>query len=186
MNWQEYYSKGLAYQEFLSTYGTPQHQQRWQAVYDRVRLTDAQQALLAGFGREMHLLCLAGTWCGDCVREGPILQRITESSPKISLRFLDRDAHKELAAELAINDGLRIPMVLILSEDYFECARSGERTLATYRKMAAEQLGPACPTGITPPGEDYLAVVTQELLNEAERVQLLLRLSPRLRKKHGD
>src|SRR5437867_11680611 len=99
MNWQEYYSKGLAYHEFLSAYGTPQHQQRWQAVYDRVRLTDGQQALLAGFGREMHLLCLAGTWCGDCVREGPILQRITESSPKISLRFLDRDADKELRSE---------------------------------------------------------------------------------------
>jgi hypothetical protein len=67
-----------------------------------------------------------------------------------------------------------------------ECARYGERTLATYRKMAAENLGPACPTGIVPPGEDYLAVVTQEWLNEIERVQLLLRLSRRLRTKHGD
>jgi hypothetical protein len=32
----------------------------------------------------------------------------------------------------------------------------------------------------------YLAVVTQEWLNEIERVQLLLRLSPRLRAKRGD
>ena len=186
MNWHESYSKGLSYQEYLSKYGTPQHQQRWQAVYDRVHLTDAQQALLAGFEREMYLLCVAGAWCGDCVREGPILQHIANASPKISLRFLDRDDHPDLAAQLAINDGLRIPMVLLLSEDFFECARFGERTLATYRKIAAEQLGPACPTGIVAPGEDYLAVVTQEMLNEVERVQLMLRLSPRLRKKHGD
>ena len=186
MNWQEHYDKGLPYHEFLSKFGTPQHRERWQAVYDRGRLTDAQQALLQGFVREMHLLCVAGAWCGDCVRECPILQHISESSSKISLRFLDRDDHPELAAQLAINDGLRIPMVLFLSEDHFECARFGERTLATYRKMATEQLGPACPTGIVPPGEDYLAVVTQEWMNEVERVQLLLRLSARLRQKHGD
>jgi len=186
MNWQEHYVQGLPYQAFLDTYGTPQHRERWQAVYDRIRLTDPQRALLQGFVREMHLLCVAGTWCGDCVREGPILQRIAEASPKVSLRFLDRDDHPDLATALAINDGARIPMTLLLSEDYAECSRFGERTLATYRKMAAEKLGPACPTGIVPPGEDYLAVVTQEWLNEVERVQLLLRLSPRLRAKHED
>ncbi len=186
MNWRDGYLQGLPYTAFLDRYGTPQHRQRWQAVYDRVRLTDTQRTLLQGFVREMHLLCVAGTWCGDCVRECPILQHITEESPRISLRFLDRDDHPELTAQLAINDGMRIPMVLFLSEDYFECARFGERTLATYRKMATEQLGPACPTGIVAPGEDYLATVTEEWLHEAERVQLLLRLSPRLRAKHGD
>jgi hypothetical protein len=77
-------------------------------------------------------------------------------------------------------------MMVFLSEDDMECARYGERTLATYRKMAAEQLGPAHPTGVGAPSEDYLAVVTQEWLNEIERVQLLLRLSRRLRAKHGD
>lgn len=186
MNWRDGYLQGLGYTEFLARYGTPQHQQRWRTIYDRVHLTDVQRALLQGFVREMSLLCVAGTWCGDCVREGPILQRIAEASPKLSIRFLDRDDHRDLAAQLAINDGLRIPMVLFLSEDYFECARYGERSLATYRKMAAEQLGPACPTGIVAPGEDYLALVTQEWLNEVERVQLLLRMSPRLRAKHGD
>lgn len=186
MDWKEYYSKGLPYHEFLTRYGAEAHRQRWQAVYDRIQLTDAQRTLLGGFPRQMHLLCLAGTWCGDCVREGPILQRIAEASPKIGVRFLDRDDHSELAKELSINDGLRIPMVVFLSEDFIECARYGERTLATYRKMAAERLGPACPTGIIPPGEEYLTTVTQEWLNEVERVQLLLRLSPKLRALHGD
>lgn len=186
MTWREYHERALPYGDFLARYGTDVHRQRWQAVYDRVALTPAQQELLAGFPRQMHLLCLAGTWCGDCVRDGSILQRIVEGSPKTALRFLDRDDHPDLAREVAINDGLRIPMVIFLSEDFFECARYGERTLATYRKMAAERLGPACPTGVVPPGEEYLATVTQEWVNEIERVQLLLRLSPRLRKLHED
>jgi hypothetical protein len=184
--WRDAYDKAFSYEEFLAKYGTPQHRERWRSVYDRVRLTGAQGTLLGGFTRQMHLLCVAGAWCGDCVRDGSVLQRIAEGSPRVALRFLDRDANPDLAAVLAINDGLRIPMVVLLSEDYFECARYGERTLATYRKMAAEKLGPACPTGIVPPGDDYLAVVTQEWMDEVERVQLLLRLSPRLRAKHND
>lgn len=186
MDWKSHFDAGFTYHDYLTRYGTDVHRQRWQAVYDRVALTPAQRELLAGFPRQMYLLALAGTWCGDCVREGAILQRIAEESPKIGLRFLDRDENPDLAKELALNNGLRIPMVVFLSEDFFECARYGERTLATYRKMAAERLGPACPTGVVPPGEEYLATVTQEWINEIERVQLLLRLSPRLRAAHGD
>lgn len=186
MDWRTSYEKALPYDAFLQRYGTDVHRQRWRAVYERTQLTDAQRTLLAGFPRQMHLLCLAGTWCGDCVRECPILQRISEATPKVGLRFLDRDDNPDLAKELAINDGARIPMVVFVSEDFSECARYGERTLATYRKMAAERLGPACPSGVVPPGEEYLSIVVQEWLEEVERVQLLLRLSPRLREKHGD
>ena len=66
-------------------------------------------------------------------------------------------------------------------EDGFEVARYGERTLSKYRQMMRDQTGPSCPTGINPPGDNLLAQVTQDWLNEFERVQWLLRLSPRLR-----
>ena len=62
----------------------------------------------------------------------------------------------------------------------------GERTLSVYRRMAADQLGPACPTGFVPPPDEALAAVTAEWLAEFERAQLILRLSPRLRAMHGD
>ncbi|MGH2398270.1 MAG: thioredoxin family protein [bacterium] len=186
MTWEDRYAAGLPYQEFLDRYGSDTHRQRWQTAYNGITLNQEQGDLLNGFRRQMHLLCVAGAWCGDCVRDGPILQRIAEASPRIALRFLDRDAHPDLAQVLAINDGLRIPVVVFLSEDFFECGRYGERTLATYRKMAAERLGAARPAGVAPPGEVYLKTVTQEWLDEIERVQLLLRLSPRLRARYGD
>jgi len=187
VNWEEAYAGALPYAEFLSRHGTDAHRQRWQAAYERAAVTPAQRDLLARFEREMHLLCLAGTWCGDCVREGAILQRIVEAAPRLHLRFLDRDEHPEVAGALAINDGLRIPIVVFLSEDFFECGRYGERTLATYRKMARERLGaqPIAGAALTTPEEHYAAVV-QDWMNEIERVQLLLRLSPRLRAKHED
>ncbi|HVW38728.1 MAG TPA: hypothetical protein VHB99_15545, partial [Pirellulales bacterium] len=62
----------------------------------------------------------------------------------------------------------------------------GDRTLAKYRQLAAEQLGASCPTGLVVPDRPLLEAVTQDWLDEFERVQLLLRTSPRLRKLHGD
>jgi hypothetical protein len=37
-----------------------------------------------------------------------------------------------------------------------------------------------------PPPPDELAATLQDWINELERVQLMLRLSPRLRQKHND
>jgi thiol-disulfide isomerase/thioredoxin len=186
MNWQDLFQRGASYDEFLTRYGQPVHRTRWQAFFERVSLTAAQRELLASFVREMNVLCLAGAWCGDCVNQCPILEHFARVTPAIRLRFLDRDEHAPVQQALSINGGNRVPVVVFLSEDFHEVARFGERTLAQYRQMARDQFGAACPTGIVAPPQDLIGAVTQDWLDEFERVQILLRLSPRLRQKHGD
>jgi hypothetical protein len=75
---------------------------------------------------------------------------------------------------------------VFLSEDAQQVGWYGDRTLSKYRQLARDQLGPSCPTGIGAPDRDLLVAVTQDWLDEFERVQLLLRLSSRLRELHGD
>ena len=77
-------------------------------------------------------------------------------------------------------------MVVFFSEEGSEAARFGDRTISKYRQMAKDQLGPFCPTGIVAPPAEFIAAVTQDWLDIFERVQWMLRLSPRLREKHGD
>lgn len=180
------FSAGLAYADFLREFGTEEHRRRWAALHERVRLSEAQRALVASFKREMKVLCLAGAWCGDCVNQCPIFDHFTQVNPLVNVRYFDRDTHTELAAELKVCGGARVPVIVILSEDGFEVARYGDRTLSKYRKLAADQLGPACPTGIVPQEPDLLAAVTQDWLDVFERAQLILRTSARLRQKHGD
>ena len=79
-----------------------------------------------------------------------------------------------------------MPVVLLLAEDFEFCALAGDRTLNRYRAVAQRQLGPACPTGIVAPDQNELAATLADWLGEIERVQLMLRLSPRLRDRHGD
>ncbi len=177
---------GLKYHEFLAAHGTAEHAKRWQAVYDRVQITLPQRAILTGFVREMKVLCLAGAWCGDCVNQCPIFHRFVEAAPQIDLRFFDRDVHADLQRELTICGGNRVPVLVFLSEDGRFVSLYGDRTLAAYRKLAVDQLGPSCPTGIFAPEQSLLDAVTQDWFNEFERAQLLLRLSSRLRQLHGD
>ena len=156
-------------------------------MHGRVRLDPDQVALLGGFVRRMPVLVLAGAWCGDCINQCPIFDHFARPRPAIDLRFLDRDARPEVADALAINGGHRVPVAVFLSEDFQEVARYGERTLSTYRRAGrpSSSAPPARPAS-SPPPTTPPALVTAEWLGEFERAQLILRLSPRLRDRHGD
>src|SRR5262245_54330646 len=180
------YAQGLPYAEFIARYANDAQKQRWRAVHELVKLTSGQRELLGAFRRPMPVLCLAGAWCGDCIQQCPIYEHFAVAAPVIQVRYLDRDEHADVQRELQINGGNRVPVVVFFSEDGYEVARFGERTLSKYRQMIRDQSGAACPTGLVVSGDPLLAQVTQDWLNEFERVQWLLRLSPRLRQKYGD
>jgi hypothetical protein len=186
LDWSKVFADALPYGSFLDRFANPGHRSRWDAMHGRFALTAQQQGLLSGFARRMPVLCLAAAWCGDCIHQCPVFDHFARASTRIDLRFLDRDLQPEVRSALSINGGHRVPVVVFLSEDWYEVARYGERTLSIYRRMAADQLGPACPTGLVPPPDEALAAVTAEWLAEFERAQLILRLSPRLRAMHGD
>ena len=182
----EQFASGIPYDRYVQT-GTEEQQRRWRQVHDAAVLNDQQKLLLGAFVREMKVLVFSGIWCGDCVEQGPLIHRISEGNPKkIDLRFVERPRGAELIPELRINAGNRVPIVLFLSEDNEWCATAGDRTLNRYRAIALRKLGPSCPTGILPPEKAELEATLQDWLDEFERVQLMLRLTPRLRQKYGD
>jgi len=205
IDFRQAFQHALPYAEFLQKYATEDQRSRWQQVYDATTLTPEQMDLLKSFKRQMHVLCLSGPWCGDCVNACPIFQRIAEQSPLIDLRFVNRQRDFEnakcqckgipscevaVAKELSICGAPRVPVLLFLSEDWFECERYGERTLATYREKARKQLagtqGASCPIALQAPEKEIHATNVAEWLTHFERVQWMLLTSPRLIKLHGE
>ena len=181
---QQLHEMALSYDDYLVT--STDRAEPWRVNDARINLSDAQRTLLSGFVREMKVLVISGIWCGDCSSQGPMLAAIAAASPKIDLRWLDRDEAIELSDHVKINAGNRVPTVLFMSEDYEPVSVQGDRTLSRYRAIAARQLGASCdvPGGAIP--EDEFNETLQEWLNEFERVQLLLLVSARLRQMHGD
>lgn len=181
-----HFEAGLPYDRYVAS-GRPHEQANWTAFRSRVELTAAQGATLAGISRRIHALCISGTWCGDCVQQCPMFDAIAGAAPeRIHLRFVDRDRHADLADRVMICGGRRVPVLLLLNEDFEFVALAGDRTLARYRALAGRLLGPACPMPGSPVPPDEIAATLQDWVDEFERVGLLLRLSPKLRARHGD
>jgi hypothetical protein len=135
----------------------------------------------------MHVLISSGVWCGDCVRQGPMIHALAEAcGPRVQDRWIDRETSAQLQQELRTLGGKRVPVAVFLSEDFFEIGRFGDRMLAAYRAKAARELGPACDAGIVPPPPEQLAAELQEWADIFERMLLMLRLSPQLRARYGD
>ncbi len=182
---QSTFNAGLSFDDYLAT-GDENQRGAWRDVYDAAALSTAQQSLAESWTREIKVLVSSGIWCGDCVQQGPLIQRIADANPRIELRWIDRDQHLEFAESLKICGGLRVPVTLFMAEDFELVSIYGDRSLSRYRAMAARQLGAACVIPGAPLDSDELRDTQQDWLSEFERVALLLRLSTRLRQKHGD
>lgn len=179
------FAAALTYDQFLRTFGTPEQQARWRRVYEQVVLSEAQRQVLSGMTRQVHVLCMAGAWCGDCVEQCPIFARFSEAAPALQIRFVDRDADTELRDAWTICGAPRVPQVRFYDEDFMPLGWYGDRTLSKYRKLAELQLGSSCPTGLVIE-QPLLEAVVQDWLNEFERMHWIVRLSPRLRNRHQD
>lgn len=180
------FEQGLSYPDFLSKYGSPDQQRQWKMVHERCMLTAEQKSFLENIDRDLKLLCLSGTWCGDCVDQCPILDHFARANSRIALRFFDRDDNPDLGAELKVCGGARVPIVVFLSEDFQELGRYGDRSLARYRWLASRSLKGVATTAHVPLIDDPLQNTIQDWLNELERAYWIVRLSPRLRQKHRD
>lgn len=181
------YENAIPYEPFVAL-GEPQgHRPAWDQRYSQLELTADQENLIAAFKRPMPVLCLTGTWCGDCALQGSAMQRIAEASPgTIDLRFVMRsDEHAELVTKVQMNAGFRVPITFFMAEDFEPVSVIGDRTLSRYRSMARKAL-PEWDALLPAPPEDPVRKVLDEVLEEFERVQLVLRLSGRLRQKYGD
>lgn len=182
---KKWFESALSFEDYLKTASESQRE-NWTRYQKLISLDQAQLDLLSSFKRRMNVLVLSGTWCGDCARQGPMIQAIAAAAPVIQVRFVENRTNPELQDELRINGAAKVPVVVVLSEDFFELSRFGDKHLGVYRSKAARELGPACDAGILPPSDDELCQELTEWLAHFERLQLMLRLAPMLRRRYND
>ena len=183
--WKRHFSIAYDYDSFINL-GKPEEISQWRDRAERTpELTTEQKTRLQNYNRELNVLVYAGTWCGDCSRQAPMLKKIAEAAgSKVNLRFIERETSKELQDELRIVGGLRVPIIVFLTEDFWELGRFGERLLHVYRSKAAREIGRGIDEGVLSP--KALEKEMSEWVDIFERMLLMVRLSPPLRRRHGD
>lgn len=189
--WQRCFDQAHDYDTYLAD-SPDKHSERWVNMAKELpALTDEQVGRLRGYNRKLNVLVSSGVWCGDCVRQVPMHKQIVDAANadgdgNVKLRIIDRDADEQLREELRIVGAMRVPMVVFLSEDFWEVQREGDRSLTAYRLKAEREVGAACALGIIAPPPDELAAEQAEWVDAFEQALLKLRLSPPLREQYGD
>ena len=181
---RSYFENALPYDRYLEV-SDEGHAAKWAALAPKIQLTDGQIARLQSFVRKMPVLILSGVWCGDCVRQGPMLRAIEQNANVFDMRYIDNRENPELQDELRINGASKVPVVVTFSEDFYELSRFGDRHLSVYNRKLETELGAACDPGLIAPG-DELAIELEEWVRHFERLHAIIRLAPMLRKRHGD
>jgi thiol-disulfide isomerase/thioredoxin len=183
--WRKYWELAVDYRTFVSQ-GKQHEMESWNDRFQRTpELLPEEVERLQEYNRELNVLMYAGTWCGDCSRQAPMLFKIAKAAgDKVKLRLIERETSKELQDELRIVGALRVPIVVFLSEDFWEIGRFGERLLSIYRSKAAREIGRGTDTGVLSPRS--LKREMGEWLDIFERMLLMVRLSPPLRNRHDD
>lgn len=188
------FARALPFDQYLAT-AKPHERSGWDAFARSVTLTPAQIETVRALERRINLLCISGTWCGDCVQQVPILAEIQRAfpapadqpdAPGIDLRLIDRDADRALSGAHMICGGMRVPVMIFLTEEFDFAALAGDRSLTRYRALLHRNMGPACMLPGARVEVSELDGTTQDWVNEFERVGIMLRLSGKLRQKHAD
>lgn len=91
---------------------------------------------LGAVGRPVHVLCIAEDWCPDVVRHVPVLQKMADASPNVSVRYMMRSDHLDAFARYLTVGGEAVPKFIFLSEDFVECGSWGPMPAAC-REMIA-------------------------------------------------
>ena len=183
--WRKHWAQASEYDEFLQEQDQ-NHADKWRNIDQRLpELTPEQIKRLQGYNRELNILVYGGIWCPDCQRQAPMIKKLTEIiGPKAHIKIIDRDTSQELKDELRILGATRVPMIVILSEDFWEVGRYGDRLLNVYRAKAAREIGRGQNAGVLSP--KALEAEMNEWVDIIERAQIMLRLSPPLRRRYND
>lgn len=180
------FEAGAAYTDYLAS-GSPHHRAGWDRLHGLIELSAGERGLLGSFERRLKVVISSGVWCGDCAQQMPVIDHIERAADgQVVCRFLDRDEHADLAERVMLCGGLRVPVVLILNEDFDLLVLAGDRSLSRYRAMAARQLGPSCPVPGADLPTDEIRAMTADWVASFEHAHLMARMSTKLRMRYRD
>ena len=86
---------------------------RWDKTF---KLSESVQEKLANLDTEYIFLTITESWCGDAAASLPVVNKIAEASPNISLKVVLRDENPELINAFLTNGTQSIPKVIVLDK----------------------------------------------------------------------
>lgn len=92
--------------------------QKRMARWDKtIAVNDLVKSRIQSFNKNVTWLVLTETWCGDAAHVIPVINKVAELHPNISLKLVFRDEHPELMDRFLTNGGKSIPKLIMIDND---------------------------------------------------------------------
>ena len=140
---QERFAQGMTYDEYMDSVKV--NKARIEEYYDNVRLdseqTDALRELAGADGGPARLMVIGEDWCGDVVRELPVLARVAEAAG-LELRIFPRDENHDIMNEF-LKEGkyMSIPVVVFYDQGHEYICHWIERSQTASREQGEIEAG---------------------------------------------
>ncbi len=125
IDYNTYFDQIKQFSELQKTSGPEQSQsrieftalnyQRMKRLNKTILINDDAKQFLENVKKEQIWLVITEAWCGDSAQITPVLNKIAELSPAITLKFVYRDENPELMDAFLTNGGRAIPKLIALS-----------------------------------------------------------------------
>ena len=99
-------------------------------IYEALQVPESAKSLFDGLPGPVNLAVFTADWCGDAVSTTPVILRLAESSPNISVQVFNRDDELELTNSfLPENRAGTVPVFVVMDSNMGEIARFVETAL---------------------------------------------------------
>ena len=109
--------------------------QRMHRLDKVVWLNEALQEQIAALTTSWLWVVLTEAWCGDAAQSIPVMAKIADASPLITLKLLLRDEHPDVMNAYLTNGSRSIPKLICVTEDLQELGTWGPRPVQAQKLM---------------------------------------------------
>lgn len=125
LDWKAILDSGMTFEEWLAAAQSDESREAMQQGLASQALEPHVEALLGALPRPVYVVAIAEDWCGDVRRHVPVLQRLAQAAPRLEVRYITREQHKDVFVRFLTNGGEAIPKFVFLSDQFVECGNWG-------------------------------------------------------------
>lgn len=119
-------------------YYTTLNQKRYKRLDKTIEIPEEKAQFFINYPKSVCLLVITESWCGDAAQIVPVVHKIAELNPKITMKLVFRDENEELMNLFLTNGGKAIPIVVFLDLEDKVLAHWGSRP-SVAAKMVEEE-----------------------------------------------
>jgi hypothetical protein len=138
MDFQSHWNAARSWAEYLEN-EVREHRGLWEAIYARAVVPAWAVERAARIGGVWRLLVIAEDWCGDASNTVPVVARLAEALPNVTLRVVKRDENPALMDRFLTGGARSIPVVVGLRDDFTLAGWWGPRPAELQAWVVAEK-----------------------------------------------